>query len=97
LVRTKRKPGCPPKLSTEDPDDHSVHFYLEYHDRTLISREDIVDLSQFSRSTWEDLNDTKLAPICFSKMCRLAWDYFWRCMVAKFSFLLLCKGGQWKL
>jgi hypothetical protein len=96
-VRTKRKPGRPPKSSTEDPDDHSAHFYLEYHDGTPVSREDIADLSQFARSTWEDLNDAKLAPVSFNKMSRLAWDYFWRCTVAKFPFLLLFEGGQWKL
>jgi hypothetical protein len=98
-IRTKRKAGRPPKSSTEDPDNHSAHFYLEYHNGTPVSREDIAELSQFARGTWEDLNNAKLVPSTFGKMSRLAWDYFWHSIVAipTFSFLLLCEGGQWKL
>ena len=98
-VRIKKKAGRPRKSSTEEPEDHSAHFYLEYDDGTPVSSEDISDLSQLARATWEDLHDVKLAPTTFCKMSRIAWDYFWRSMVSvpQFSFLLLCEGGQWKL
>ncbi|KAH9025351.1 hypothetical protein EDB83DRAFT_2526801 [Lactarius deliciosus] len=97
LVITKRKCGCPPKSATTGT--NHCHFYLEYHDGTLVSREDLTLLSQKARMIWWELDDIGLTPPTFGQMTKIAWDFFWRCMVAypEFQFLLLCKGGEWKL
>ncbi|KAH9069387.1 hypothetical protein EDB83DRAFT_2518516 [Lactarius deliciosus] len=97
LVIMKRKHGRPPKSATTGT--NHCHFYLEYHDGTLISREDLTLLSQKARMIWWELDDVGLAPPTFGQMTKIAWDFFWRCMVAypEFQFLLLCKGGEWKL
>ncbi|KAH8992894.1 hypothetical protein EDB83DRAFT_2325246 [Lactarius deliciosus] len=97
LVITKRKHGRPPKSTTTGT--NHCHFYLKYHDGTLVSCEDLMLLSQKARMIWLELNNVGLAPPTFGQMTKIAWDFFWRCMVTypKFQFLLLCKGGEWKL
>ncbi|KAH9169046.1 hypothetical protein EDB89DRAFT_1908880 [Lactarius sanguifluus] len=78
---------------------NQCHFYLEYHDGTLVSREDVTLLSQKARMVWFELDDVGLTPPTFGQMTKIAWDFFWHSMVAypEFQFLLLCKGGEWKL
>ncbi|KAF8267254.1 hypothetical protein EI94DRAFT_1701149 [Lactarius quietus] len=97
-IMTKRKPGCPPNSSTNN-DDHSKHFYLEHEDGTPVSRGRIKALSIKARMTWEELLSCKLAPTTFCKMMKIAWEFYWYSMAAypEFSFILLCKGGEWKL
>ncbi|KAH9075561.1 hypothetical protein EDB83DRAFT_2515215 [Lactarius deliciosus] len=97
LVITKWKHGHPPKSATTGT--NHCHFYLEYHDGTLVSRKDLMLLSQKARMIWWELNNVGLAPPTFGQMTKIAWDFFWCCMVTypEFQFLLLCKGGKWKL
>ncbi|KAH9033838.1 hypothetical protein EDB84DRAFT_1561574 [Lactarius hengduanensis] len=69
LVITKRKRGRPPK-SEMTGTNHS-HFYLEYHDGTPVSSEDIVLLSQKARMAWLELDDDGLAPPTFGQMTKI--------------------------
>jgi hypothetical protein len=98
-VKTKQKPGRPPKSSTKDADDHSKHFYLEYDDGTPVSKEVIASLSVKARMTWEELHLYKMAPSMFCWMTKVAWEFYWYSMAAypEFKFILLCEGREWKL
>ncbi|KAH9165643.1 hypothetical protein EDB89DRAFT_2076594 [Lactarius sanguifluus] len=92
-VITKRKRGRPPKSKMTGT--NHCHFYLEYHNGTLVSREVVTLLSQKARMIWFELDDVSLTPPTFGQMTKIAWDFFWRWMVtySEFQFLLLCKGA----
>ncbi|KAH9043032.1 hypothetical protein EDB84DRAFT_1640155 [Lactarius hengduanensis] len=61
--------------------DNGGHFYLEYHDGTLVSSSVIASLSEKSRMIWLELDDVGLAPPSFCKMTKIAFD-FWRSILA---------------
>ncbi|KAH9011404.1 hypothetical protein EDB84DRAFT_1445163 [Lactarius hengduanensis] len=78
-VIMKRKCGCPPKSKTTGT--NHCHFYLEYHNGTLLSSKDITLLSQKARMAWLELNDVGLTPPTFGQMTKITWDFFWCSMV----------------
>ncbi|KAH9011381.1 hypothetical protein EDB84DRAFT_1445184 [Lactarius hengduanensis] len=99
MVITKPKRGRPARSDSTRSTDNRGHFYLEYHDGTLVSSSVITSLSEKSRMIWLELDDVGLAPPSFCKMTKIAFDFFWRSILAypKFQFLLLCNSGEWKL
>ncbi|KAI9440360.1 hypothetical protein H4582DRAFT_2210601 [Lactarius indigo] len=102
MVVMKRKhgrPTAPAKSDSTESTDNGGHFYLEYHDGTLVSSDDIALLSQRARMIWMELNNVDLAPPTFGQFTNIAWDFYWRSILAypEFQFLLLCDDGMWKL
>lgn len=98
-VKTKWKPGRPPRSLTQDMDDHLKHFYLEHKDGTPVSKKEITAMSLKARMTWEELHMKGMAPEMFGKITKVTWEFYWYSMAAlpKFDFILLCEYGEWKL
>ncbi|KAI9442576.1 hypothetical protein H4582DRAFT_2096493 [Lactarius indigo] len=97
--RRRGRPAAPAKSDSTELTDNGGHFYLEYHDGTLVSSDDIALLSRRARMIWMELGDVGLAPPTFGQITNIAWDFYWRSILAypEFQFLLLCDDGMWKL
>jgi hypothetical protein len=96
-VRQKAKCGHPCKDS--DNKSKKPHTYLENANGTLVSMEQIVEMSHEVCMIWQTLDEDGMAPIMFSQISLKAWEYYSHTILADkaFEFLLFCDDREWKL
>ena len=79
--------------------NHSLHYYLQHHDGSPVTKREVAALSFDARGLWTTLKEENQAPKTFSKMSSSAWKFFSQTLLANpdHAFLHWCDDGQWKL